>query len=56
MSVVRIPRTPEALLTIATRLDLFWAAVQASGGAKPTLEEEFASLMRCQNEADQRSS
>ena len=57
MNVVRIPipQTPEALLTIATRLDLFWSAVQANGGVKPSLEEEFALLER-QNEAGRESS
>jgi hypothetical protein len=50
-----IPRTPEALLALASCLDVFWSAVLASGGVKPSLKEECA-LHERESEAGRKAS
>ena len=43
---IPIPPSPEALIAVATRLDVFWAAMQARGYRKPDLEEEMQLIAR----------
>jgi hypothetical protein len=46
MSAPWIPRSPDALLSIASRLERYWEELERRGYAKPSLAEELALLER----------